>query len=247
MVKLRAGLYVALLLTAVVTYFTSTSLKTVGAFLPVEFTDPVMTPVKTTNSFEFVRDGYRYRCDPLFEYSISGLVVHQLDYSWFSIDHSERAFPVDLCLIWGENLARKVYLENTVNFSQDCRFCFVEWGANVSFRIDQLSNNHLVVSDPAMERKIKRVRASDQVTLHGRLVNVHGQLLGEGGRYDSEYFDWNTSTHQSDTGPGACKVIYVDAVTVLRQGNPVSRWLFRGSLWGLGLMTLWGTVKLFLP
>src|SRR5262249_53931684 len=140
--RIRSVCFAVLAVTVIVTFFMRSSLSTVQTIRPEGLAEPLQTPASSTNVIAFTRDGYSYECTPLFDYSISGLVVHTLDYSWFSIDRSEKAFPVDVCMIWGDNLQQKFYQLHAVKFSQDCRFCSVEWDGDVPFRLDQLSNNH---------------------------------------------------------------------------------------------------------
>jgi hypothetical protein len=77
------------------------------------------------------------------------------------------------------------------------------------------------------------------------LVNVKAVLADRGGRYDSAAMTWNTSTTRTDTGAGACEVIYVEQVEMLQPANVLSRNLFRASLAGLGLVLLWEIARLF--
>ena len=87
---------------------------------------------------------------------------------------------------------------------------------------------------PEIEKQLKRILTGDQITLRGKLVNVTARLVGEGGRYDSASITWNTSTTRTDTGAGACEVIYVEDVQILRPAHPLARRLFHASLCGPG-------------
>jgi len=242
---LRKYLLLVLLLGLGVGYFTRTRLGTVDQLQPETFAEPVQTPLTNAVPIQFDRTDYHYDVTPLFDYEISGLVVHKMNYSWFTIDRSETIFPTDLCLIWGDNLKNQVHREATVRFSQDCRFCNVEWRGNVPFNLQQLSNNHLLLNRPDLEKRLAAVLTGDQITLRGKLVNVKATLTGKAGRHDSAAVTWNTSTTRADTGAGACEVIYVEDVIIRQPANVPARYLFRVSLWGLGLVGLWAVVDLF--
>ena len=240
-------LFLALALTLATTFFTRNRLQTVDRIRPETLAEPVQVALAKPAVMTLTRNGYNYELTALYDYTISGLVAHKLNYGWFVIDRSEKAFPVDLCLIWGDNLRQKLHQDRSVRFSQDCRFCFARWDGNVPFNAEQLSNNHLLAADDALETKLKQIRAGDQVTLHGKLVNVKATLVGRGGRYDSTAMTWNTSTTRTDSGPGACEVIYVEQAVVLQSANLLSRKLFWGSAAGLGGLLLWKIGRLFRP
>ena len=221
-------------------------LDTVDEIHPDAFRQPEQTPPATAvKPFRFTRNDDQYEVTPLYEYTLSGLVVRRMDYSWFSIDRSEKIFPLDLCLIWGSNLRYKVHQAKTIRFSQDCRFCWVEWREKLPFSLTEVSNNHLLLSQPDVERTLNRVMIGDQVKLHGKLIKVNARLIGKGGRYDSEAVTWTSSTTRTDTGPGACEVIYVEDAVVLRTANELSRILFRVSCWGMVALALWAFADLF--
>ena len=245
--RIRNWLFLIALLALGVTFFTRERLQTVTEICPETLAEPVQTRLAKREVLKFARNNYNYEVTPLYEYHISGLVVRKLNYGWFVIDKSEKVFPCDVCLIWGDNLKNKLHQDATVRFSQDCRFCFAQWGAEVKFRMDQLSNNHLLVDNADIKAQLNRVRTSDQITIHGKLVNVKAKLTGPGGRYDSDNLTWNTSTTRTDTGPGACEVILVERVDVLQRGNPVVRLLFHVGLVALGALVLWFLVDLVRP
>ncbi len=75
----------------------------------------------------------------------------------------------------------------------------------------QSSNNHLIPNDDAVREKIHNIKEGDYVRIEGYLVNIYGQ------KNDGHYFKWNTSTTRSDTGNGACEIIYVTNVVWLQK------------------------------
>lgn len=222
-----------------------TSLRSVSEIEPALLAEPVQSPATNAAPVTFTRNDYRYEVTPVAQYQLTGLIVHTLNYSWFSIDRSEKAFPVDVCMIWGDNLRNNVHRNRSVQFSQDCRWCNVQWHGNVPFNLNQISNNHLLTADPKMESRLKSLLAGDQVRLTGKLVNVKAVLIGQAGQYDSTSATWNTSTTRTDSGAGACEVILVEKVEILLSGNPLSRTVFRMSLYGLGLVSLWSVIAFF--
>ena len=81
-----------------------TSVRSVSEIEPALLAEPVQSPVTNAAPITITRNDYRYEVTPVAEYQLTGLIVHALNYSWFSIDRSEKAFPVDACVIWGDNL-----------------------------------------------------------------------------------------------------------------------------------------------
>jgi hypothetical protein len=109
-----------------------------------------------------------------------------------------------------------------------------------------MSNNHLLVERRDLLRTIRSMCAGDQVKISGKLVNVKARLVGKRGAYDSSECSWNTSACRTDSGAGACEVIYVEDVVILRRANALSYYAFLGSMWGMLLLMGWGLLDFFL-
>ena len=219
--------WIILVLTCGSAWLLCDRLETIQEIHPDAVAEPVQIPLTTAPAFSFSRNGYDYVVAPLYQYTLRGLIVHRLDYSWFAIDRSETAFPLDLCVIWGSNLSNGLYRAKTIHFSQDCRWCWAQWHGQVGFHMDELSNNHLLVDNPALERQLHQLRTGDQIKLTGQLVNVKARATSAVGQYDSSVSDWNTSTTRTDSGAGACEVIYVERIELLKPGHPFVRQLYR--------------------
>ena len=67
----------------------------------------------------------------------------------------------------------------------------------------------------------------------GKLVNVKAQKPGKGEAFNPEQLQWNTSIVRSDTGAGACEVIYVEDLQVLKKANLIARVLFQAGIAGI--------------
>ncbi len=240
---LNRYLFTGLLLTFCVTFFTRNSLKSVLHIAPEVIRGPIQTEVWGGETITFMKDGMEYELTPLYNYTISGLIVGKMDYRLFSIYKTSSAFPIDVCLIWGDNVKNGVFRKDGVKFSQDCRWCWVEWERDVGFNVQELSNNHLIINDRGVEKKAKAMMRGDQVTLKGKLVNV--KFRPRDGKQG--WGSWNTSISREDTGAGACEVIYVEEIDVLRKGNIFSSFLFRWSVYGLLILLLYHIVRFFIP
>jgi hypothetical protein len=187
--------------------------------------------------------GVQYRIQPKFSYDLYGLVVslHDSD-SWWDYAHREwgdHVNVVDFCVVWGENIRRDAY--RALSYWNDQWTCWMKadsaetWHA---FDGTALSNNHLVTADPAVARELRKVRIGDEVHFSGYLVDYSVMRNGapDGLRV--------SSTVRTDTGQGACEVVFVEDFEVLESHN---RWWHRAlklSLWVLlGSLIAWA----FLP
>jgi hypothetical protein len=129
-----------------------------------------------------------------------------------------------------------------VHFSQDGRWCWVNWSGNVNFNLQELSNNHLLINQRDLLGKLKSIARGDQVKIKGKLVNVKAKPSGS---TESSEITWNSSTSREDSGAGACEVIYVEQIDILKKANVISRILFKLSFYGLLLMVLLSIFKFF--
>ncbi len=157
-----------------------------------------------------------YRFFPRATYEISGVVVslHHSD-SFIDITHTyDPANTLDLCLVWGENVATDAYRK--VEYSHGDFTCFYRWtGEDPGFRGDEMSNSHIVPATETIARLANRVRVGDQVVMRGRLVDYetsysNGETIGRR----------NTSLTREDTGNGACEIIYLDDLRTIKRSAP---------------------------
>lgn len=69
------------------------------------------------------------------------------------------------------------------------------------------SNNHLIPSNNIVAEDINKIKVGDFVKIEGYLVNLMCELTAV------KYIKYYTSMTRTDTGSGACEVIYVTNVT----------------------------------
>jgi hypothetical protein len=173
--------------------------------------EPSQTLVKVPN-FSFSYIGNTYQIEPKAKYEISGLVVsHNNINSFADIYHDETSVDIkDICLIWGRNLNNEIF--KNVSFWNESVSCHVKYDKlpnSVKFYMTDLSNNHLISSDAKVRQAISNIRVGDQVTLKGKLVNY----------WDSRYpeFVRKTSLNRKDTAGGACEVMFVESVEIIKK------------------------------
>lgn len=232
----------------VVSFFLRKDLRSVQEIVPEVLQEPAQTAAVEQGPIIFIRNNYRFEVIPLYAYSISGLVVSRFDYSKAPLDRAAQAFPVDFCIIWGSNVANRIYQDKTIRFSQDCRWCQVEWNRPVEgFKMSELSNNHLLVDSKILEKRIKTILRGDQIRIRGFLVSLKAVNISQSDAFNSPYMTWESSVTRADAGAGACEVIYVQDVQILKKGHLVYVFLFKFSFYLLLMMIAWAVLSCFLP
>ena len=174
--------------------------------------------------------GVQYLIKPVQDYEISGLVVSHNNPSGFGdIYHDSKSFDTkDLCVIWGNNLINNDF--HKVKFWNVSWTCNVRYPPGINFEFDEISNNHLITRSDEIRKKNAHVKVGDQIKIKGALAN-YTSLNNESG--------WrNSSLTRTDTGNGACEVIWVESLEILKKGTPLWYLLFDFSKWGLLLMVV---------
>jgi len=139
---------------------------------------------------------------PLAKFALTARVLGRADYRW---DELARLVPVDLALGWGRMSDSEVL--DKVHVSQSGRFYLWQVGQfpiPESEIVESSANMHLIAADDGIERAIKRTRVGDVVSFDGYLVEVDWP---NGARTVS-------SLTRSDTGAGACEVVWVENFTI---------------------------------
>lgn len=157
---------------------------------------------------EAINDPERWKVDdfvftPLADFEMDARVVRTKHY-WFG-DESELS-PVDAVMAWGP-LSDTDQLKR-ITWKQSGRF--YHWrtrDTSVNLRSVSLhtANMHLIPSNSRTRRVIKGLKTDDVVRLAGYLVRVD--------RPDG--WHWVSSMTRSDTGAGACEIIWVEEIEKL--------------------------------
>lgn len=245
--RLNKSFFPILLVIFAITAYLRYNYKTVDTINPKVLKNPVQTPIKNNSIIRFTKNDYRFELTPLFDYEINGLVVSKFNYdSWFSIRKSDKVFMTDLCVIWGNNIKKKIYKNPLARFSQDMRFCSYNC-AGGEFYQSEFSNNHLVVKDHKIRNKIKIIRVGDQVSIRGQLIYLTADIIKPGDVFDGQHITWHSSTTRTDGGYGACEVIYVTDVQILQRGNPFARFLYFLSAMAILSLIIFNMIQLAKP
>lgn len=200
------------------------SLPEQAAIIKSSYRDPIQ--VKTTKRpFSFFYRDETYNIEPVAKYELWGLVVTKNNInSWADIMHTDASVDIkDICVIWGENVASSDY--HNVKFSSGDFTCYFQYPYMTVFDHNKISNNHLLSDNEVVRNKIRNAKIGDQIHIKGLLVNYSPKSNPNWRRV--------SSTVRTDTGNGACEVLFVNEFEVLSSKNEgwyilatVSKWLF---------------------
>lgn len=182
----------------------------------VESLQNISEPIqnKTSGNTEKIIDSTKVNINYVANYSMAGRVVDVQDYLGYNI--TNKLSPRDIGISWGFLTADKNnnHLKWTSTGNR-----FLKWSTNDGVWlssvggkqevIKRFSNNHVIPSDKNIAKLIRNIKKDDFVRIDGYLVNVNYNTKNGG------YFTWNSSTSRSDSGDGACEIIYVTNVTWL--------------------------------
>jgi hypothetical protein len=161
--------------------------------------------------------GVDYRVEPLHSYELYGLVVSYRQHDGESSMHrwsNDHLNMADVCVVWSDTAFSPTLAE--LDFWNGIFTCNVQTRDSIAwanFKMNQLSNNHLLSADPFIRDRVSDIRVGDQIRLKGSLVR-YGAAGGGSMR--------GTSTTRDDTGDGACETILVDELEIVVPG--VSWW-----------------------
>jgi hypothetical protein len=168
--------------------------------------------------FDTVVQQVTYNVAPRFSYELTGLVVslHHSD-SWWDYAHKEWNDHVniaDLCVVWGENVRRDAYRRVSYSHTQwECWWSTNHMDAEHPFDNASMSNNHIVTNEASIAHVMRDIHIGDEVRFRGYLIDytTFKDNAPQGTR--------KTSIVRTDEGEGACEVVWVQELTVLRSHN----------------------------
>ena len=160
-------------------------------------TAPLQTAVPSTAPIIMRGDN---QITPLAAYDITGRVIAKQTYRW---GREADIAPVDLTLGWQAMSDTSVLSHFRFHISRR----YASWRYRESPLSDEdinnhSSNNHLIPATPRIEKALKHAHVGDVVHLRGYLVRVHA----------SDGYEWSSSLTRTDTGWGACELMYVESV-----------------------------------
>ena len=140
----------------------------------------------------------------LAQFALDARVLHTKVYRY---DRQAALVPVDLALGWGSMSDQRVLDRLTIN--QSMRFYWYEYRLPPPIPPDQIvshsANVHVIPSTSEILSRCKSLRVGSLVHLSGELVEATGPDIGT----------WRSSLSRTDTGNGACELLYLKDIEVL--------------------------------
>ncbi|HRQ65500.1 MAG TPA: hypothetical protein PKZ76_11685 [Xanthomonadaceae bacterium] len=126
--------------------------------------------------------------------------------SIYRFDTGAALAPVDLALGW-QRMSDSAVLDH-FRVSQGGRWW--RWRVD-TFPIPEreiiasAANMHMIPADRSIERTLRGIRRGDLVEIEGLLVDA---------RRESDGWTWRTSLSRTDSGDGACELVYVESIVI---------------------------------
>ncbi len=144
-----------------------------------------------------------YQVTPVAEFALEARVLATENYH---AGREAELSPTDLALGWGP-MSDSAVLDR-LQISQGNRFYFYRWSDQPPIPpgeiVEHSANMHMIPASDAVRRRLDRVRAGQVVALRGYLVRVQAP----------DGWHWNSSMSRSDSGNGACEVVWVEDLAV---------------------------------
>jgi len=174
----------------------------------------IAEPIQETTSGEITMSS-GVKIEKLATYSITGRVVST--HTFFNpINPMNRFSPRDISIVWGALSDPEV--DKDIRWGRDRialgpRFLAYVTNADAHRKygdIDiMLSNNHMIPANKKIRRQLMAIKKKDFVRIEGYLVSASFNSSGQTETVRS-------SLSRTDTGAGACELIYVTKITWLR-------------------------------
>ncbi len=226
-------LFPVILILLVYSFFQKSNFKNASDISPLLLKEPLQTDVedgaiiKITNK----QKGFTSRLKVVAEYDISGLVVmKRAHWFWESKSYFRDFINYDVGLIWGDNVRADIYKDKSLKFSHFEYYLMSNYSSSLPFNIACASNTHIIYDKPYLGRILGSVSPGDQINMKGKLVDVEFMRID-----GNEPVRLYTSKVRTDTGVmdnerGACEVLYLEKIEILKQGNVLYHRIFIFSL-----------------
>ena len=125
---------------------------------------------------------------------------------WF--DGASGISPIDFAVGWGTLSDQRVI--DRIGFGQTGRWWRYwpsgsEWPIPAAEIASHGANMHMIPADQLVLKALRSVRTGDLISLRGFLVDVESE----------RGWKWSTSLSRTDTGGGACEIVWVERLLVL--------------------------------
>jgi hypothetical protein len=150
-------------------------------------------------------DDGKFHLQPLAHFALDARVLHRKIYRY---DHAASLVPVDLAVGWGPMSDQAVL--DQLEISQSARFFWYQYQRQPPIPakaiVSHATNLHLIPSNKALEARCKSLRTGELIHLSGLLVEATGPEIGR----------WRSSLSRTDSGNGACELVWVEQLERIR-------------------------------
>lgn len=164
--------------------------------------EPLQEELDRPQTAHIEREGEPFHIQKTHRYRVVGEVVSA---SVYALAFTNDFFDVDIGIAWGAGVES---LKSRYTFYQDHRWLFWRSDEPVSdadraYVTSHVGNQHLIPAEghSNIDRAVRWARVGDRVAIEGYLVTIFDQAWQPLAK---------SSTSRSDTGGGACEIIWVD-------------------------------------
>ena len=165
-------------------------------------TPPVQTELIPPEKLSIKGDEGDVAIKLLAEYKLKGVVKAKKKYN----DYPSQISKYDIAIAWGD-LNRKEY-DKHIKYTQGSRWYYYNYSRDFpedgSFIAGNSANVHLVHSNEEILDELRKIRRNDYVNIEGYLIEA---VFPNG--------PWRSSLTRTDTGDGACEILYVTKVDIV--------------------------------
>lgn len=146
----------------------------------------------------------KFTLKPLAHFALDARLLHRKIYRY---DPQSALAPIDLAVGWGPMSDQRVL--DRINISQSMHFYWFEYKQPPPVTKEEIiansTNIHIIPSSPAIAAKCKSFRTGALIHLDGDLVEATAP----------GYSAWPSSLSRTDTGNGACELIWLKEISEL--------------------------------
>lgn len=164
---------------------------------------PIQNSVNGTEIFK------NFKIKKVATFDLTGRILATREYSKYKVGYNEidSIAPIDMCIGWGKlSTDRYDYAVKFYEFSDRYVTYYVKDTSILSLtEISQsISNTHLIPKTDKIKKQLLALKKNDLIKIEGYLVDVYDTT--------GKFNPWVTSKVRTDTGGGACEIIFVEKV-----------------------------------
>jgi hypothetical protein len=166
--------------------------------------EPVQSPITPIDKQEWEKGSYRIKSLSCFE-----MEARVLGAKFYYDDSFAGVCPVDFALGWGKMSDQRIL--DKFSITQKDRKAYLETkDSPIPFEeaTFHIANVHILPANDAINKKLKEVKEGDIVFFKGYLVQVVKNVS------DTTVEIWKSSVSRTDTGDGACEIVWVESLEI---------------------------------